>query len=55
MLHTYTNTAKGTEMLRYHDELDYADNYDEEEMTDEERRAARDDRDADRYFARMDE
>jgi hypothetical protein len=53
MLHTYTNTAR-PEMLHYYDDFS-ADNYDEEEMTDEERRADRDERDADRHFARMDE
>lgn len=42
-------------MIRYHHELDYADNYDEEEMTDEELRAERDEAEADRYFARMDD
>jgi hypothetical protein len=42
-------------MIHYRDEFDYCDNYDEPEMTEEERRAARDERDADRYFARMDD
>jgi hypothetical protein len=39
-------------MIRYYHELDYADNYDEEEeMTAEER----DEAEADRYFARLDD
>jgi hypothetical protein len=41
-------------MLHYYDDFE-CDNYDEEEMTDEERRAARDEREADRHFARMDD
>jgi hypothetical protein len=38
-------------MIRYYHELDYADNYDEEEMTAEEREEA----EAERYLSRLDD
>jgi hypothetical protein len=54
MIQSLDQHREGPKMLRYYDDFE-ADNYDEEEMTDEERRAARDEAQADRHFARMDD